>query len=159
MIDLSRFTCPNPACTEPGRLTTHALYGRDKRKRMLRCRGCGTIFSERRGTAVFRLKLRPEKLREVLMALAEGGSQRMTAMDAEVNRQTVARFSRMIGNDYVHWRERVKAVAKDCLGQAYNPKDYEPLSLEESLRLEFSEDRQRRIALDVMREMGLPGVR
>src|SRR5262245_14066626 len=50
--DLSRFCCLNQDCPDHGKrgadnLTVRALYGKDKRRRMLYCRTCKTRFSER----------------------------------------------------------------------------------------------------------------
>ena len=47
-------------------------YGRGERIQTLRCQACGTTFSTRRNTPLYRLKTASHRVAEVLTALAEG---------------------------------------------------------------------------------------
>src|SRR5262245_29123602 len=78
-IDTQGFACLNRACTYY-RITDaqiHALvgdgaHGKCERIQTLRCQACGTTFSTRRNTPLYRLKTSSQSLAEVLTALAEG---------------------------------------------------------------------------------------
>lgn len=73
------FACPNPACAY--HLVTdaaiHALvgdgaHGKTERIQTFRCQACGSTFSARRDTPLYRLKTPSRRVGEVLTALAEG---------------------------------------------------------------------------------------
>jgi hypothetical protein len=162
MADYSRFCCINPACSEAGKrgadnLTTDMFYGPGKQYRILKCTRCRAKFSERRFSAAFRLRLPAEKCKAILNAIRLGYSQRETAEDEGVNRRTVSRFVRLVGDDGARLVERVKAVARDCLGESYNSKDFEPPSLEEQLRNEYSFESYLRQAKAIAKGLGLSG--
>ena len=102
MDDLSRFCCLNSDCPDHGKrgagnLTVTGRYGPDKARRMLRCRTCKARFSERKGTPLFDARLPPEKVESVLEHVAEGCGVRQTGRLCRVNRNTVARYSRLAG--------------------------------------------------------------
>ena len=102
MDDLSRFCCLNSECPEHGKrgagnLTVCHRYGRDKSRRMLRCRACKTRFSERKGTPLFGSHLPEATAVAVLHHLAEGVGVRKTGRLVGVNRETVARFGKKAG--------------------------------------------------------------
>lgn len=102
MDDLSRFCCLNSECPEhgergAGNLTVCHRYGRDKSRRMLRCRVCKARFSERKGTPLFGSHLSEEKAVAVLHHLAEGVGVRKTGRLVGVDRETVARFGKKAG--------------------------------------------------------------
>ncbi len=73
------FACPTPTCSYY-RITdaaVHALvgdgtHGKRERIQTLRCQACGTTFSTRRDTPLYRLKTPSARVAEVLIALAEG---------------------------------------------------------------------------------------
>jgi hypothetical protein len=70
--DLATLACVNPDCqlfgrTDEGNLTVRKVYGYDQ-LRLLRCRTCGEEFSERRGSALFNMKL-PEGVLPVAQTL------------------------------------------------------------------------------------------
>ena len=100
--DLSRFCCLNDACTDRGRrglanLTVCARYGKDQTRRMLYCRSCKARFSERKGTPLFGSQLTEEKALSILEHLAERNGVRATARLVRVNRNTVLRLGRVVG--------------------------------------------------------------
>jgi transposase-like protein len=102
MDDLSRFCCLNSDCPEHGKrgagnLTVRHRYGRDRSRRMLRCRACKARFSERKGTPLFRSHLSEETAVAVLHHLAEGVGVRKTGRLVGVNRETVASYGKKAG--------------------------------------------------------------
>jgi hypothetical protein len=78
-IDTDGFSCPNRTCRYY-RITAaqvHALvgdgaHGKCERIQTLRCQACGTTFSTRRDTPLYRLKTASQRVGEVLTALSEG---------------------------------------------------------------------------------------
>ena len=102
MDDLSRFCCLNSDCPDHGKrdfknLTVCHRYGPDKAKRMLRCRTCKTRFSERKGTPLFDARIPAAKVESVLQHIQEGNGVRQTGRLCHVDRDTVARYSRLSG--------------------------------------------------------------
>jgi len=78
-IDTAGFACPKPTCAYY-RITDaqiHALVGdgaegKAEPIQTFRCQACGTTFSARRDTPLYRLKTTSQRVAEVLTALAEG---------------------------------------------------------------------------------------
>ena len=78
-IPTAGFACPNRTCPYY-RITdaqTHALvgdgtHGTHERIQTFRCQACGTTFTSRRQTPLYRLKTPSSRIAEVLTALAEG---------------------------------------------------------------------------------------
>ncbi len=73
------YACPNSDCLYYGITDDqiHALvggggHGRQEYIQDLKCQACGTKFSVRYGTVLYRLKTPSRRVREVLSALAEG---------------------------------------------------------------------------------------
>src|SRR5918998_253886 len=73
------FACPNPACAyfRITDATVHALvgdgtHGKAERIQTFRCQACGTTFTSRRDTPLYRLKTPAQRVGEVLTAVAEG---------------------------------------------------------------------------------------
>jgi transposase-like protein len=101
--DLSHFCCQNERCPDHGKrgignLTVCARYGKDKRRRMLYCRSCKARFSEREGTPLFGSQLTEDKALSILEHLAERHGVRATARLVRVNRNTVVRYGRLVGD-------------------------------------------------------------
>lgn len=116
--DLSRFCCLNPQCPDHGRrgvgnLTVCALYGKDKRRRMLYCRTCKDRFSERKGTPLFGSQLTEEKAASILEHLAERNGVRATARLVKVNRNTVVRYARIAGEHARRLHDEVVAFSPE----------------------------------------------
>ena len=100
--DLSRFCCQRPDCPDfgqrgPGNLTVCGHYGKTQQFRLLYCRTCKARFSERKGTPLYRSGLPPEKALAVVEHLADRTGVRATARLTGVNRNTVVRYSRLLG--------------------------------------------------------------
>ena len=103
MDDLSRFCCLNSDCKEHGvrggeNLSVCGRYGKDHAIRFLRCRACGSRFSERKGTPLFHCHLSREKAEAVLEHIAEGCGVRQTERLVGVHRDTVTRYTRKAGD-------------------------------------------------------------
>jgi transposase-like protein len=73
------FACPNRTCLyyqiTDGQIHARVgdrTHGQHERIQTLRCQACGTTFSTRRTTPLYRLKTTSHRVAEVLTALAEG---------------------------------------------------------------------------------------
>ena len=100
--DLSRFCCQRPDCPDYGQrghgnLTVCGHFGKARSIRLLYCRTCKARFSERKGTPLYRSGLPPEKALAVVEHLADRTGVRATARLTGVNRNTVVRYSRILG--------------------------------------------------------------
>ena len=100
--DLARFCCQRPECPDfgkrgQGHLTVCGHYGKTHQFRLLYCRTCKARFSERKGTPLYRSGLPPEKALAVVEHLADRTGVRATARLTGVNRNTVVRYSRLLG--------------------------------------------------------------
>ena len=80
-IDTEGLACPNHECRYCGITDTsiHALvgygsHGKDERIQDIRCQACGCKFTARRDTPLYRLKTPPQRIGEVLSALAEAST-------------------------------------------------------------------------------------
>lgn len=98
---LESLACVEPDCelygqTGQGNLKERKTYGKDQ-IRYLRCRCCGSEFSERKGTALWNTKVREEKAVSVAAHLSEGCSPESTARLAQVDISVVNRLSRKVG--------------------------------------------------------------
>ncbi len=78
-IPTDGFACPNRACAyyQITDTQTHALvgdgtHGTHERIQTFRCQACGTTFTSRRDTPLYRLKTPSARVAEVLSALADG---------------------------------------------------------------------------------------
>lgn len=79
-----------------GNLTVRKTYSQDE-IRYLRCKCCGSEFSERKGTALWNTKVREEKAVSVADHLSEGCSPESTARLVQVDISVVTRLSRKTG--------------------------------------------------------------
>lgn len=102
MEDLSRFCCQHPDCPDYGKrghgnLTVCSHDGKAQKIRLLYCRTCKARFSERKGTPLFRSALAPENGLAVVEHLTERNGVRATSRLVGVHRDTVVRYSRILG--------------------------------------------------------------
>ena len=102
MDDLSKFCCLNESCEDfgkrgSGNISIRLKYGPDKNRLLLRCNTCGTVFSERKGTVLFRSKLSEERVLNILEHLNEGDGIRKTARLTKTPRATVQRLAGLAG--------------------------------------------------------------
>ena len=99
--DINSLTCVNPECqlfdqSAKNSLKVRKVYGQDQR-RFLQCKECQEEFSERRGTALFNIKIPEVKAVSVIEHLGEGGPITGTARLVPVAQDTVARLPRLVG--------------------------------------------------------------
>ena len=102
MKDIREFSCVNLCCQDYGKkrygnISVHQKYGKNNSIRLLRCKTCGTRFSERTNTAISEARLPLEKIVSVLKHLAEGCGIRKTARLVGVSKDTVSRLHRKAG--------------------------------------------------------------
>ena len=102
MEDLSHFCCQCPDCPDSGQrglgnLSVCGTYGKDQPIRQLSCRTCKARFSERKGTPLYRSSLPREKAIPLIEHLADRTGVRATARLLGVHRDTVGRYSRVVG--------------------------------------------------------------
>ncbi len=100
-LPLERLACVNHECKSYGKLGIGNLYvrkhyGRNK-LRLLRCRCCGSEFSERKNTPLWNCKLPENKAVAVAEQLAEGTSYKGTARLVKVSPGAVRRLAGQLG--------------------------------------------------------------
>jgi transposase-like protein len=100
--DLSGLRCQNADCPDhqkPGKnsLRVESRYGKNRELRLLVCRTCGQRFSERKGTPLFKAQLPDAKINLLINYLGNGKGVREIARIVGVNRNTVVRYSRLLG--------------------------------------------------------------
>jgi IS1 family transposase/transposase-like protein len=98
---LETLACVNERCEYYGQkgqdhLIVRKIYGKDG-IRYLRCRRCGTEFSERKNTALWNTKIPEARAVEVAEHLAEGCSLKATSRLAKVDVSVVRRLNRKVG--------------------------------------------------------------
>jgi len=93
--------CPDYEKIAKGNIVLHHQYVKGRWK-MLYCKTCGKAFSERWGTAFYKLHTQEEKIIQVVTALAEGNGIRATARIFGISKNTVRRI--------------IKRVSKHCEG-------------------------------------------
>ncbi len=89
--------CPDRGKRGHGNLTFRGYGGYKKAIRMIYCRTCRRVFSERRGTALEQCRLPMAKALSVLAHVREGCGTRKTARLVGVHRDTVTRMIRRAG--------------------------------------------------------------
>jgi len=99
--DINTLACVNEECqlfNRPGagNLAVRKVYGQD-RIRLLGCNICKEEFSERRGTALFNIRIPEAKAQSVIEHLEEGCGIRPTARLVKVGKDTVARLLKVAG--------------------------------------------------------------
>lgn len=109
--DLTELCCINPECAVYGQrgadnLTVRKTYGKDQ-VRYLRCRCCGSEFSERKGTALFNLKISEAKAADIIEHLDAGCGVVSTAQLTGVAKDTVSRLIRVTGRSSKKTHDRL----------------------------------------------------
>jgi transposase-like protein len=89
--------CPDFGKRGAGNLRVHQTYSKYQSMRLLKCRTCGTHFSERRNTPLADRRLPEERAESVPHHLAEGCGVRQTARLTGVSKDTVQRMQRQAG--------------------------------------------------------------
>jgi transposase-like protein len=101
-LPIGRCLCHNSACPDYGKRGRGNVYyrgwsGRDKLIRMVHCRTCKRSYSERKGTALERCQLPPEKAVAILRHIREGCGVRATGRLVGVSKDTVLRYVAVAG--------------------------------------------------------------
>jgi aspartate carbamoyltransferase regulatory subunit len=96
IVPIEHFFCHNSACPDHGKRGHGNVYfrgwsGRHKQIRMVYCRTCKKSYSQRKGTALERSQLPPDKVGTVLDHIREGCGIRATSRLTGVSRDTIAR--------------------------------------------------------------------
>ena len=91
-LGIEHFFCHNSACADHGKRGHGNVYfrgwsGRDKSIRMVYCRTCKRSYSQRKGTALERSQLPPDKVVSVLDHLREGTGVRASRYLAKAGDQ------------------------------------------------------------------------
>ena len=101
-LPLSAFCCQNEECRDYGKkgldnVYQHGWTNQKKTIRNLRCSTCQRDFSERKGTPWYRSQLAPEKALAMAQHLAEGDGIRKTGRLVGIQKDTVGRWNRLLG--------------------------------------------------------------
>jgi transposase-like protein len=102
MLSLKSLCCQQLSCAEYGvrgkdNLRVRGWSGRGQRIRMLYCRTCKTLFSERKGTVLEQSRLPEDKAIALLEHVREGNGTRSTSRLLGVGKDTVTRYIRRAG--------------------------------------------------------------
>ncbi|MDR1166819.1 MAG: helix-turn-helix domain-containing protein [Deltaproteobacteria bacterium] len=94
MLPLSRYACPNPACSAHGQagagnIAVRGRYGRQKDKYIIYCRICGKRFLPTIGTPLFGSHLEKEQIQNIARLKAQGLSGRAIALRLGFSKSTV----------------------------------------------------------------------
>jgi IS1 family transposase len=98
------YACLNPACAYFGHtderihaLVRHTTRGKDKDIPYLCCQACQTVFSSRKGTPLYYLKTKPERVEMVLWFVAEGVDYAVMVRYTGHKDATIARWLARMG--------------------------------------------------------------
>jgi transposase-like protein len=122
-FDLRRCCCHNPRCLDygslgAGNLTTSGYVDKARAIRLLRCRTCGTRFSSRKGTVLFRSRLPDKEVINILNHVQEGCGMRQTGRLTGHKEDTVIRYARRAGTHAKALHERLVAFSPRYPGGA-----------------------------------------
>ena len=95
---INEFCCLNKKCLDYGKkgvgnIIVHNRYGKHDEIRMLKCKTCGSYFSEKRNTALYNCKLQEDKAFEILYQLSNGYSIRKINRLTGVSRDAISRLA------------------------------------------------------------------
>ena len=95
---INEFCCLNEKCLDYGKkgvgnIVVHNMYGKSDEIRMLKCKTCGSYFSERKNTALYNCKLQEDKAFEILYQLSNGYSIRKINRLTGVSRDAISRLA------------------------------------------------------------------
>ena len=99
---VNEFCCLNEKCLDydkkgVGNIVVHSRYGKQDVIRMLKCKTCGSFFSERKNTALYNCKLQEDKALEVIYQLSKGYSIRKINKLTGVSRDAISRLTHIAG--------------------------------------------------------------
>ena len=113
---IESYCCQAESCSDRGKrgagnLSFRGRGGKNKAIRMVYCRTCDRVFSERKGTPLSGSRLPPEKALAVLKHLREGCGTRATSRLVGVHRDTVTRLARLTGGHAVSLHDEFVAFS------------------------------------------------
>jgi hypothetical protein len=103
--------CPDQGKRGIGNLCFRGRGGKDDQIRMILCKTCGKLFSERKGTAFSRCCLPFQKALDVLRHIREGCGTRATSRLLDVHRDSVTRLARIAGSHAKSLHEELVAFS------------------------------------------------
>lgn len=116
MDDLSLFCCQNPRCVAygsrgAGNLSVCGHIGRRKDIRQLRCRTCGSRFSERKGTVFYRARMSVTQVVSILQHVQDGCGMRQTGRLTGHKEDTVIHYAKLAGRHAQALHEQLVAFS------------------------------------------------
>lgn len=116
LVPIERFFCHNSACPDHGKRGGGNVYfrgwsGRHKHIRMVYCRACKKSYSERKGTALERCQLPPDKVVAVLDHIREGAGVRATSRLTGVSRDAISRTLAKAGDQAKNLHDELVAFS------------------------------------------------
>lgn len=96
------FCCQNDNCKDKGKrgfgnLSFRGWSGKGKKIRMIYCKECKVLFSERKGTVLSQSRLNKDKVVQILDHLRDGCGTRSTGRLVKVSTTTVTRYIKISG--------------------------------------------------------------
>jgi len=97
IIEVEDFYCLNEKCPDYNKkgaanIKIHSAYGKHARIRMLKCKTCGSFFSERKDTLFYNCRLPEEKITEIVNLLGRGYSIRKIHRLTGISRNAISRL-------------------------------------------------------------------
>ena len=97
IIEVEDFCCLNEKCPDYNKkgaanIKIHSTYGKHARIRMLKCKTCGSFFSERKNTLFYNCRLPEEQITEIIHFLGSGYSIRKIHRLTGISRNAISRL-------------------------------------------------------------------
>jgi LacI family transcriptional regulator len=120
-LDLGPFCCQNPRCVAFGSRGAGNVYvcgriGKHKHIRQLRCRTCGSRFSERKGTVFYRAHTPIPEVVSILQHVQDGCGMRQTGRLTGHKEDTVIHYAKLAGHHARGLHEQVVAFSPSDRG-------------------------------------------
>ena len=98
IIEVEDFSCLNEECPDYNKkgaanIIVHSTYGKHARIRMLKCKTCGSFFSERKDTLFYNCRLSEEQITEIFNLLGRGYSIRKIHRLTGISRNAISRLA------------------------------------------------------------------
>jgi len=111
---ISDSSCLNEKCSDHGKkgagnIVVAKYYGKERSIRLLKCKTCKVLFSERKNTALSNCKLDVKKVLDIIHHLSEGNGIRRTSRLTGVCKSTVSQLAKLSGEQasgIIMWIER-----------------------------------------------------
>jgi len=98
IIEVEDFCCLNEKCPDYNKkgaanIMVHSTYGKHARIRMLKCKTCGSFFSERKNTLFYNCRLSEGQITEIINLLGRGYSIRKIHRLTGISRNAISRLA------------------------------------------------------------------